>query len=211
MTAQKTEMVEYIRKKYKVSDDCEIIIKRGYITKDLFSLFYPPTFESTKYRNWISELDLKTCMLCRPKHGKIYSLDDIPEEEPPLHPNCRCKIENMSAATAGTATQDGLDGADLFVMDTGNLPDNYITKREAIDLGWIGRKGNLAEIAPGKMIGGEIYYNDDGHLPQAPGRVWYEADINYSSGYRNRHRLLYSSDGLVFVTYDHYTTFIQIQ
>jgi hypothetical protein len=117
----------------------------------------------------------------------------------------------MAAAIAGTATQDGMNGADVFIMDTGTLPDNYITKREAIHLGWVKWKGNLATVAPGKMIGGGIYYNDDGHLPQAPGRIWYEADINYTGGFRNQYRLLYSNDGLVFVTYDHYFTFIQIQ
>ena len=146
--------------------------RQGYVTKDLLNPFHPPTFESTDYRNWIAELDEKTCALCLTKHGKIYSAEDLPEEEPPLHINCRCEIESMAAAAAGTATQDGMDGADAYIMDIGILPENYITKREATDLGWVRWKGNLAKVAPGKMIGGEIYYNDDGHLPQAPGRVW---------------------------------------
>ena len=209
--AYRTDPVGYIREKYKVPDDCEIIIKQGCVTKDLLNPFYPPTFESTDYRNWMSELDEKTCALCLTKHGKIYSFDDIPEEEPPLHPNCRCWLDSMAAAMAGTATQDGMDGADVSIMDTGILPENYITKREAIELGWISLIGNLGKVAPGKMIGGGRYFNRNGHLPQAPGRIWYEADINYNGGYRNLHRLLYSNDGLVFVTYDHYFTFIQIK
>lgn len=44
----------------------------------------------------------------------------------------------------------------------------------------------------------------------AEGRVWYEADINYTGGYRRRHRILYSNDGLIFVTYDHYETFWEV-
>ena len=52
------------------------------------------------------------------------------------------------------------------------------------------------------MIGGDSYKNKEGKLPSAPGRVWYEADINYESGYRNRQRILYLNDGLVFVTYE---------
>lgn len=60
------------------------------------------------------------------------------------------------------------------------------------------------------MIGGEIYKNKDKHLPDAAGRVWYEADINYKTGPRNSQRILWSNDGLVFVTYDHYLTFYEI-
>jgi len=85
MTARKMEMIGCIRKKYGVPNDCEILIKQGYVTKDLLNPFHPPTFESTDYRNWIAELDEKTCALCLTKHGKIYSEDDLPEEEPPLH------------------------------------------------------------------------------------------------------------------------------
>ena len=70
--------------------------------------------------------------------------------------------------------------------------------------------GNLADILPGRMIGGDKYKNRDGRLPDAPGRVWYEADFDYTGGYRNDCRLLYSNDGLIFVTYDHYLTFYEI-
>lgn len=39
--------------------------------------------------------------------------------------------------------------------------------------------------------------NDGCLLPEDPGRVWYGgADINYYSGKRNRHRLLWFNDGL---------------
>ena len=58
-------------------------------------------------------------------------------------------------------------------------------------------------------FGGE-YYNDNGHLPSKEGRIWYEADINYRFGYRNNQRVVYSNDGLIFVTYDHYKTFFEI-
>jgi len=60
------------------------------------------------------------------------------------------------------------------------------------------------------MLGGDEYDNGNNHLPNAPGRIWYEADINYTSGKRNKERILYSNDGLIFVTYDHYRTFIEI-
>ena len=60
------------------------------------------------------------------------------------------------------------------------------------------------------MIFGGIYQNRNHHLPEANGRIWYEADINYKGGYRNKQRLLFSNAGLIFVTYDHYETFAEI-
>lgn len=77
-------------------------------------------------------------------------------------------------------------------------------------MGWSRKKKNLHKVAPNLMIYGKIYKNSNQKLPDKPFRVWYEADINYLSGRRNSHRLLYSNDGLLFVTYDHYITFFEI-
>jgi len=60
------------------------------------------------------------------------------------------------------------------------------------------------------MAFGSIYNNADGHLPGAPGRVWHEADINYVGGLRGGERIVYSSDGLIFVMYDNYRMFAEI-
>ena len=60
------------------------------------------------------------------------------------------------------------------------------------------------------MIGGDEFLNDKEKLPRAPGRTWYEADIDYMYGKRNLKRILYSNDGLVFVSEDHYQTFYEI-
>ena len=68
----------------------------------------------------------------------------------------------------------------------------------------------MAYVAPGKSIGGDIFYNDKKLLPDTPGRVWYEADINYTFGYRGNDRLLYSNDGMFYKTTDHYETFVKI-
>lgn len=105
---------------------------------------------------------------------------------------------------------DGVDGADFWLAHFGELPECYITKAEAKTAGWKAFAGNLQEIAPNKVIGGDIYKNRNGHLPVAEGRVWYEADINYTGGYRRRHRILYSNDGVIFVTYDYYETFWEV-
>lgn len=69
----------------------------------------------------------------------------------------------------------------------------------------------LSDVAPGYMMYGEVYRNDDGHLPEKQNRIWYEADIDYTSGRRNKRRILFSNDGLMFVTYDHYETFIEVR
>ena len=86
----------------------------------------------------------------------------------------------------------------------------YISKVDAVNAGWVAWQGNLDEILPGKMIGGDVYQNREGKLPATNGRIWYEADINYVSGYRTKERILFSNDGLIFVTYDHYKTFYEI-
>ena len=189
---------------YVVSTDLSHILIKGRL--DSYS---PPTQESRNDKNWIAALDLKTCLECREYHGQIYRMDETPDIEPPLHPNCRCRIEPMKAVEAGYATKDGQYGADYWIKYVASLSKYYITEDELIALGW--RRGkSSAKFAPGKMATMGIYRNDDNHLPQIPGRIWYEADIHYYSGRRNGHRLLWSNDGLLFVTYDHYETFPEI-
>lgn len=94
----------------------------------------------------------------------------------------------------------------LYIHTYGRLPDNYITKSEARSLGWEG--GSVEYYAPGCAIGGDLFYNYEGQLPDAPGRIYYECDID-TDGYRRRgaKRLVFSDDGLIFYTTDHYETF----
>lgn len=89
------------------------------------------------------------------------------------------------------------------------LPEYYIYIGDLLNAGWYYGKAP-AKFAPGKMVFGGIFKNKEGRLPDAPGRIWYEADLNYYSGKRNNHRLLWSNDGLFFVTYDHYESFMEV-
>ena len=98
----------------------------------------------------------------------------------------------------------------LYIHTYGKLPVNYITKKEAQDMGWDPSKGNLSDILPGMSIGGRAFGNYEGALPRANGRRYFECDIDYDGGYRGAKRLVYSNDGLVFYTEDHYNTFEQI-
>ena len=72
----------------------------------------------------------------------------------------------MQAVASGYATLEGTAGADYWLKNYQRLPSNYITKKEALDSGWIPEKGNFDEILPGKAIGGSVYYNRNGHLLQ---------------------------------------------
>ena len=189
----------------------------GFVCKDdlsdkgLLDTYDPPfTTTSTKWKNWITMLDPKTCIACLLKHGEIYDyILGETDEVPPLHDRCRCRLEELKAILAGMATKNGADGADYWLKNFAVLPEYYITKTDIAISGWRWGKSPV-NFAPGKMIGGDIYFNRNGHLPSAPGRIWYECDINYYSGKRNGHRILYSNDGLIFVTYNHYRTFYEI-
>lgn len=102
------------------------------------------------------------------------------------------------------------DSVALYLHTYGRLPDNYITKKQAEAAGWVSKEGNLWEVAPGKSIGGSRFGNYEKKLPDQEGRVWYECDINFDGSYRGAERIVYSDDGLIYYTGDHYQTFEQL-
>ena len=97
-----------------------------------------------------------------------------------------------------------------YLDEFGELPDNFITKKEARSLGWDSSYNYVGEVAPGKSIGGDRFGNYEGQLPSKKGRTWYECDTNYKGKKRGATRLLFSSDGLYYYTDDHYNTFTQM-
>ena len=102
--------------------------------------------KSTRYLNWVTKLDERTCVPCKDLNGKIYVRGEKIDPKPPLHLHDRCRIKAMKCVEAGEATDLELDGADL----------------------------------------------------------------DYYGGKRGTKRLLYSNDGLLFVSYDHYHTFVEV-
>ena len=98
----------------------------------------------------------------------------------------------------------------FYIYTYGELPDNYLTKDEAYALGWDSSKGNLWDVADGMSIGGDKFGNREGLLPKEKGRVYYECDIDYEGGYRNGKRIVFSNDGLIYYTEDHYESFEEI-
>ncbi|WP_405471122.1 hypothetical protein ACGTI2_21310 (plasmid) [Morganella morganii] len=95
------------------------------------------------------------------------------------------------------------------LRNTGRLPQNYVDKTQAMKNGWKPGKA-LNNTTPGGQIGGDIFENITNILPSSPGRVWREADIGLSNTMSRSNqagtRLLYSNDGLLYITTDHYET-----
>jgi outer membrane biosynthesis protein TonB len=124
------------------------------------------------------------------------------------------KASSDSKNTTSGITEDGAYTSKkevaLYLHTYGHLPNNYITKSEAESLGWDSKKGNLWDVAPGKSIGGSHFGNYEKQLPDAKGRKYSECDIDYDGTYRNAKRIIYSNDGLIFYTEDHYKTFEQL-
>lgn len=119
------------------------------------------------------------------------------------------------AMLADFGRQAGLNDVAGFVetvtslRDGGRLPARYITKTEAERRGWR-PGGDLCRVLPGRVIGGDRFGNFERRLPEAPGRRWQEADLDFTCGRRNARRLVWSSDGLIFVTVDHYNSFRRV-
>ena len=128
-----------------------------------------------------------------------------PEITPPSRTEQQTEQPQQPAVTED-GVYDSRDEVALYIHLYGHLPDNYITKKEAQALGWPG--GSLEPYAPGKCIGGSRFGNYEGALPDAPGRKYTECDIDTlgASG-RGAKRIVFSNDGLVYYTEDHYQTF----
>ncbi|MGN1020932.1 MAG: ribonuclease domain-containing protein [Aristaeellaceae bacterium] len=131
----------------------------------------------------------------------------LPEEEAAQVAMPAAAVQTQAPQT-GPVTEPQAIADYLFAH--GELPDNFITKAEARKLGWDSARNDLSDVAPGYSIGGDRFGNYEGLLPDADGRIWYEADCYYTEGDRGACRIVYSSDGLVYYTGDHYASFTQM-
>ena len=165
-------------------------------TPETTSSFVRPTFDFTEEETLPPQTD--------PPQTK--------QEQGPTLPPQTDPPETTAAPQTGpagiTVREDGeyndKEHVALYIHLYGKLPSNYITKKKAESLGWSG--GSLEKYAPGKSIGGSRFGNNEGRLPK--GHTYYECDID-TKGKKSRgaKRIVYSTDGMVFYTDDHYETF----
>lgn len=154
--------------------------------------------------------------------------DEAPETTPPTGETSASATPDTGASTDNGTTpsestqpeettasidEDGVyttkEDVALYIHTYGCLPRNFMTKSEARELGWEG--GGLEDYAPGMCIGGDRFGNYEGLLPDAPGRTWTECDIDtLGRSSRGAKRIVFSNDGLIYYTDDHYESFTQL-
>ncbi len=133
-----------------------------------------------------------------------------PTTAPTAAPTAEPAAEPTPAPTECPVSEDGQydtkDEVALYIRLFGHLPSNYITKQYAQSLGWTG--GSLEPYAPGCSIGGDRFGNYEGLLPKASGRSYTECDIGTKGrNSRGAKRIVFSNDGLIYYTDDHYESF----
>ncbi|MDN6293601.1 MAG: ribonuclease domain-containing protein [Alkalibacterium gilvum] len=147
----------------------------------------------------LSAVSLSACDVIEP------ALDEVIEED---FADKKDDIKNETIDKDGYYSSP--EDVSLYLDTYDELPNNYLTKNEARELGWESSEGNLWEVTDEMLIGGDYFGNREGLLPEESNRDYYEADVNYEGGYRGAERLVYSNDGLIFYTDDHYDSFQQL-
>lgn len=141
----------------------------------------------------------------------IFELSDggaeLPEiKDAPEEPGGAAVETPSKAPIDEDGVYDSKEDVALYIHTYGRLPSNYVTKKEAEEAGWSG--GSLEKYLPGKCIGGSRFGNYEGLLPDRDGRRWTECDIGtLGRSSRGAERIVFSNDGLIYYTGDHYETF----
>jgi hypothetical protein len=133
--------------------------------------------------------------------------NDAPETAEPIYPTDSI-VNTVEAVSqiAPNGTYTTKEEVALYIHVYGCLPENFMTKDEARTLGW--ESGGLEDFASGKCIGGDRFGNYEELLPDAPGRTWTECDIDtLGKDIRGAKRIVFSNDGLIYYTDDHYESF----
>ena len=138
-----------------------------------------------------------------PEATEVQTPEEAPEELPAETPEEPKPSENVLPEDGWYYSKDDVA---LYIHIYGHLPDNFITKKEAEALGWSG--GPVEKYAPGMAIGGGRFGNYEGLLPEADGRSYTECDIDTNgASSRGAKRIVFSNDGLIYYTEDHYESF----
>ena len=156
----------------------------------------PAETESETPEGELTEIESET-----PEGELTEIVPEIPEEEP---------AEVVSGEATPGIDENGSyttkEDVALYIHTYGKLPPNFITKKQAEKLGWSG--GSLEPYAPGKCIGGNRFGNYEKLLPDGN---YKECDIDtLGKKSRGAKRLIYSDDGRIYYTGDHYKSFTQL-
>ena len=138
-------------------------------------------------------------------------LEEAPQEPGQQSPAASTAAPGLTAVTPAPLEEDGTytsrEDVALYIHSYGRLPGNFMKKSEARELGWSG--GGLDGYAYGKCIGGDRFGNYEGLLPEEPGRFYTECDIDtLHKNSRGAKRIVFSNDGLIYYTADHYESFV---
>ena len=132
---------------------------------------------------------------------------DAPEAAEPIIPSESIQnVLELDYRLSPDGTYTTKEDVALYIHTYGELPGNFLTKNEAKKLGWSG--GGLDDYAYGMSIGGDRFGNYEGLLPDADGRTWTDCDIDtLHAKSRGAKRIVFSNDGLIYYTEDHYESF----
>ena len=142
------------------------------------------------------------------KEGQLQDADFVDSTVKLIPESMEADSDVVSAQITYGAYYYTVDDVAYYLAEYDELPENYMTKKEAEALGWISSEGNLWDVAPGAVIGGDRFGNYEGLLPKDG--EYTECDVNYAGGFRGGERLVFDTDGNIWYTADHYETFEQL-
>ncbi|NMP37933.1 MAG: ribonuclease [Clostridiales bacterium] len=163
----------------------------------------PSESATTNIQELLHQTEAQTTATTESQKNTVPSKDETTTKQEPT------TLHNYANVTRN-GTYTSRDEVAKYIKQYKTLPSNYITSARAKALGWKEAEGNLAQVAPGKSIGGDGFDDPEKLLPEKAGRTWKQCDINYTSGLRGAEYIVYSNDGLVFYTPDHYKSFTQL-
>ena len=164
------------------------------------------------FRKWSRGADGGTAGQTAAPEQAVTVLADSPVLDTAPPAAAATEMAPQAATAPGRITEDGQytskDDVALYIHTYGHLPGNFITKAEAKALGWGDQYSSVDDAAPGKSIGGDRFGNREGLLPKQKGRTYTECDIG-TRGKKSRgaKRIVFSNDGLIYYTGDHYESF----
>lgn len=165
----------------------------------------PETTKPESTEPEITEPEVTEPKPTQPKPTQPKPTEPKPTEPKPTEPK-PTEPKPTEPALDPNGSYDSKEDVALYIHLYGKLPPNYITKSQARNLGW--KSGSLERYAPGKCIGGDTFQNREGLLPKKSGRTYKECDIDtLGASARGAKRIVFSNDGLVYYTSDHYKSF----